>query len=535
MLDKGAIFKNAVGTEFRLLAVTGTGSRQIAHVFNMDDPKALPRQWKLAELLEGLKDGEFDQLPTKRMPVLAMSSIDALQRPDASTAIGSERWKISAPLVSIPEIYVRSKRGQLIKRRAEEFGCAENTVLTALRLYWRGGMTKDALRGAFANCGTPKDGAIIEGRLVRGRKPADERYAKFQWTAEVRESAIKTIKLLLRRHNKNSKIYIYRRVIAAHFTVVKPDGTKHPRPLGERPTMAQFKHLLKSVQTLEQSLRREHGDDNYENNVEPKTGSARVYAGGIAQYFEIDSTIPDVWICADSDRNVVIGKATLYLIIDAFSRLIVGFHLTLDKPSWASALESMMSLVEDKEILCTRWGVTYNSEDWVAHGVWPAMFRADRGTEFICHASDAISDHLETGLVNAPPRKSPRKGTVECSFKLVQVPLKESVGGYTPPSEFRERQTIDRKKLATRTLKSVGQELLEAVIKHNKKAHKGIELPPAQVYKRMQPIPNEIWTHEAANSAGALTRYDPDYLRFKLLPTEIFTVTPRGVSYKGLL
>lgn len=111
MIERGAIFKNSAGAEFRLLAVTGTGTRQTAHVFNLEDVKALPRQWKLSEFLDGLKDGEYQQLPTKRMQALAMSSMDAQQQPDASTAIGNERWKIIAPLVSMPEIYVRKKRG----------------------------------------------------------------------------------------------------------------------------------------------------------------------------------------------------------------------------------------------------------------------------------------------------------------------------------------------------------------------------------------------------------------------------------------
>lgn len=535
MIDKGTIFGTAAGAEFRLLAITGTGAKRLAHVFGMDDPKALPRQWKFADLEEGLRSGEYKPLPSSRMPVKTRSSTDDDEEKNASLELQTKRWSIIEPLVSQPGLFFRKLRGPLVAKRAVETGASENTILTCLRLYWRGGMTRDALRGAYDKCGTPKDPAAKAGYLARGRRPKNNRYAKFVWTDELKEKVLATAKRLLKKKRTNTRGLIYRRVIALHFYVIGEDGKKRQRPLGERPTRAQVYHLLDKHRTLESTLRRKLGDDDFENNVEPKTGSARDYAGHVGQYYEIDSTIPDVWICADEDPSVVIGKATLYLIVDVFSRLIVGFHLTLDKPSWMGAMEAMLSLVEDKRKLCERWGFEYRQEDWVAHGIWPAFFRADRGSEFISHDSDTVSEDIDTGVINTPRRRAPRKGTVECSFKLVQVPIKDHTGGYTPPAEMGRRQTDDHKGEATRTLRSVGHEVLAGIRLNNHRVHTGIKLPAEHVWVGKQPIPTNIWETDYPEQAGALTRFDEDYLRFKLLPSDEFTVTPTGVFHGGLL
>lgn len=99
-----------------------------------------------------------------------------------------------------------------------------------------------------------------------------------------------------------------------------------------------------------------------------------------------------------------------------------------------------------------------------------------------------------------------------------------------------QRQTDDQRNAATRTLKSVAQEVLSAIRLSNSKVHKGIKLPAADVYKSLQPIPKDLWKRDLEERAGMLTRYPADYLRFKLLPSsDKFTVTSGGVFFKGLL
>src|SRR6185369_7044146 len=94
-----------------------------------------------------------------------------------------------------------------------------------------------------------------------------------------------------------------------------------------------------------------------------------------------DSTILDLWVVDREDKSVVLGKPTLYLIIDVFSRLLVGFHVTLDPPSWAGACAALNSLV-DRKGQCARSKFTrYDEELDCADGVVGQVLRADRGKD----------------------------------------------------------------------------------------------------------------------------------------------------------
>lgn len=541
-IHRGDLFRTTAGGTFRLLDTVLVRGKKVAHVIGMDDAKALPKQWLFSEVVDGLKDGTYVKAPSNARAVVVRAKDDQIDRKQSKAERSPAeilldwRWDLIKPLVGNPDIYFRNKRGQLVADRAAEKSASKQTIMTCLRLYWRGGMTKDALLGDFAKCGTPKNPAPLAQQAPRGRLPRRERYLKYQWKSEAeKKSVLRVARKFLKARRTNTRHFVYRRVIATLYSVRDANEKPVPLALGERPTRAQVLYLLDKDRSIEEILRRKLGDDNFENNVLPKVGSARSYANGIGQYYEIDSTIVDVWICAEEDPAVVIGKATLYLIIDAFSRLIVGFHLTLDPPSWDGAMEAMMTLVEDKQELCDRLGLEYRPQDWVAHGFWPQLFRADRGPEMIGHDSDCIPDGLETGIVNVPRRKAPRKGTVEVSFKLVQAPIRGHVGGHTPSAEQGKRQVDNYKGEATRTLRDVQKEVFSGIQLNNHKVMSRIKLPAAQVYKSELPIPSRMWERDREERAGMLTQLREEDLRFKLLPSDWFTVTPVGVFYKGLL
>ena len=535
MFSKGQLFKNSAGSTFRVLG-PDEHEPHIVHVFGMEEDKALPQQWKLSDIKDGIRSGEYEKLPFKELRV-------AIERPkkkdggepdkSAAEKAADRRMALIKPLVDDTDIYWRAKRGKLVEERALEMDVSEQTIMTCLRLYWRGGMTRDALLANFPNCGVSQTPANVGA--VRGRKTERRKYAKFHMTDKDKAN-VRTIGLRMWRRKKTATVRaIYTAIVAKHYTFSDAAGVLQPRPLGERPTEAQVSYELQKHITLEGALRRKHGDDKFENDYQPKTGSSRKHADGVGRYFEIDSTIVDVWIVAEDDRATVIGKATLYLVVDTFSNLIVGFHLSLDKPSWSGAMEAMLTVVEDKAKLCERWKFDYQEIDWPAHGVWPMFWVADRGSDFICHASDNAVEGIEGGFVNAPRRKAPRKGRVECGFKLIHVPLKDHLGGYMPPADIGRRQTDDQKDEATRTLKDLGGEILQAIRRHNHRVHKGIKLPGAQVYAGLQPIPVEIWRRDYEERAGMLSSFDEDFVRFKLLPKGEASVTTRGILFNGLL
>jgi hypothetical protein len=57
------------------------------------------------------------------------------------------------------------------------------------------------------------------------------------------------------------------------------------------------------------------------------------------------------------DRKLIIGRPVIYIVIDVFSRLIVGFAVTLEGPSWAGAKLALENAFSDKASYCKQFGI----------------------------------------------------------------------------------------------------------------------------------------------------------------------------------
>jgi putative transposase len=197
-------------------------------------------------------------------------------------------------------------------------------------------------------------------------------------------------------------------------------------------------------------------------------------------------------------------------------------------------MEAILSLVEDKEKMCKRFGAQYVARAWPAQGFMPFMFVTDRGSEYIGYDSDRIAEDVESALVNLPAYFSSRKGTVECSFKLIHVPLKDRTAGYQPPSEVVKRHGDCYAHDAEYTLDELHAELIDIITMHNLRMHPGMARDLEPVLEGVDPIPADVWEYDAKNRSGAMLRYDADYLRMKLLHKRRAVVTQNGVRLNGL-
>jgi len=101
------------------------------------------------------------------------------------------------------------------------------------------------------------------------------------------------------------------------------------KPPGQRPSFDQVRYLLAKALTASGTWKKRNGSAEYDNNHAPSTGSVMDDCTGPGDVGEIDATVIDVYIAAQANRKVIIGKPVLFLIIDRWSRLIIGFYITL--------------------------------------------------------------------------------------------------------------------------------------------------------------------------------------------------------------
>jgi putative transposase len=92
---------------------------------------------------------------------------------------------------------------------------------------------------------------------------------------------------------------------------------------------------------------------------------------------QIDRTLADVVVVTDSDRDFL-GRPWLTLAIDVATRIVVGFHLSLDKPSAVAVALVLSQAVLPKDRHLAGRGVGL---DWPVSGI-PQRLHLDNAKEF---------------------------------------------------------------------------------------------------------------------------------------------------------
>jgi len=539
---------------FRLLHI-GPLIGGFVYAINLDTKNPLPQKWSREEFdsppfRKRLKKVEP---PPERKRPLKPSTID--------NHIQDERWRRIRTLVKDRHLEVlnTTTRMRVLKDHAQTVGCTPRTLLADLRLWWLGGQNQSALQGSYFRCGhideatpsalpfectEPAGKSIIvfapSTEKARGRPPRINAYDIFSIPRDLRRIIARRAATLIKLDETCSQRWVSDKIAEEMFCVKDANGDPVPSPddpddvqllpKGMRPTKHQIRYIVRRVVPPAEAYRRRVGNADFLNNHAPASGSVLDATNGPADVYEIDATIVDVWIVAKADRKTIIGKATLYLVLDRYSRLVVGFHLSLENPSWCEARLAILSTASNWEQTCARLGVKYDERDWPAVGVEPNQFLGDRG-EMNSFLSDVVSDGLRIPVANPPALLSQRKSIVECGFRLIHVPLKDNAPGYEPPSNAKKRRGKHYDKDACLTLDELAALLLRAVIAYNKKAMAGFPLSPTHVLQKVIATPIAIWNLGIEELMGSRPRHTYDFMKFQLMPSAFGVVKVDGIHF----
>lgn len=516
MLFQNDIFAGTDGVRYRVLTVEASQDR--AWVIALDNAHAWPepRTWS------GIAQQQAAATQNNEQAQLTFS-VSLAQKSRAHQA-----YEALQPLLAeVPAIYVPASRSRLIKEHTVRSGVSGRTLREYLREYWQGGQTQSALFGNWHKCGNTT--TLTDKANPRGRKPVNGSYAIFNVNDSIKAKFEDASSWYLKDERRTiTAAYSY--LLRTHFS--RPDGNDSLfiNLMGERPTLRQFDYHLRKHYPIERRLRARKGDKDFERDHRAKLGSARFDCQGVGDAYEIDATIADIFLVSKDDRNRIIGKPTVYIIIDRRSGLITGFYVGLENASWNAARLAILSIVADKADLCRRYGIAYDSGDWPAHGIMPRQFYADRG-EMISEASSQIVFGLHSIVTNIPSLRPDWKPFVECGFKLMHQTLAEHAPGFDPSSNFTKRRGKHYEKDACLTLHEFTTIMVEHVIAHNRKPKKDLELSTSELMSEVIPAPVELWNFDIQTRSGYLSRSSELEAKFKLLPTEKATVTEKGIHF----
>ncbi|KQZ21664.1 MULTISPECIES: Mu transposase C-terminal domain-containing protein [Mesorhizobium] len=226
---------------------------------------------------------------------------------------------------------------------------------------------------------------------------------------------------------------------------------------------------------------------------------------------QIDHTKVDVFV-VDEDTRQPLGRPWLTLALDIFSRMVVGFYLTMGAPSRLSTSLCILHSVFDK----TAWLQEREiHEAWPVAGL-PGTIHVDNGSDFRSRAFERACRDNGIKLDWRPPGTPHFGGHVE---RLIgtQMGAVHLLPGSTS-SSIEERREYDAKCHAALTLRELERYIaLEIVGQYHHAIHGALRRPPIAVWRQHE---NEL-----------VLRLPKDRMQFwiSFLPETERTLRPTGI------
>jgi putative transposase len=294
---------------------------------------------------------------------------------------------------------------------------------------------------------------------------------------------------------------------------------------------SQFNYQLKSIESFRQSTLAQIGLRRFSKDSRILTGHARYLVEYPGQQYIIDSTVADIYLVSAVDRRLLIGRPTIFIIIDAFSSLIVSIHITLEAPSLEQAQIALYRAVTPKSRLLTKLGIESLLEHF-PQGCKPLTVFSDRG-ELLSNGARNMSERFKTSNSIAPPHKPEFKALVERMFGVFNGELHRIPGGVR--QRVKERGERDVRYDAELTIPGLYRVLLRKAAEWNSTKDMMKHESGRMLRGDVQPTPIGFWNYGIQKLHGSPKFCtDADAVRL-LLPTVKAIADRRGLHVYGSL
>lgn len=415
------------------------------------------------------------------------------------------------------ELYYKDTRSVIINEAIKKFNLSYSTIKRILCIYLQSGKIRDSLVDNLQNCGgrgkdrvikDRKSGVVIDEQIKRLFKEGINKYYNTS--------------------KKNSIKMCYELIIRDYL---KEDKEK------QIPTFKQFYYWYTkfSKENKQNEISKRFGDRIYQQTSRAIIGNSIQDTLAPADLYQIDSTILDVYIVSKLNRNLIIGRPVLYLVIDTYSRLIVGMNVTIEPfNSYAGVQGALINTMTDKVSYCKKFNIDIKKEEWNVSCI-PNRILADRGELLSADIENAISN-LQIIIHNSSPYRGDMKGIVEKSFERIHSFIKPFCDGIVENKFNRvERGAEDYRLKANLTLHEITQIIIRCVLFHNN--HHVLEYYESDgltIENNISKIPAKIWEYGIKEKKGLLRELPKDIIKINLLSNKEVVVTAKGIRFNKL-
>lgn len=142
---------------------------------------------------------------------------------------------------------------------------------------------------------------------------------------------------------------------------------------------------------------------------------------------EIDHTPLDLFLI-DEETWLPLGRPTLTVLIDVYSRMMVGYHLSFGDPSAAAVIAALRHAILPKKRVVAAIPALKLDHDWPCYGL-PHVLVVDNGLEFHGGALEGVALDLGMRIQFCPKHQPQFKGTIERGLKSINYVVSHQLPG----------------------------------------------------------------------------------------------------------
>ena len=519
----------------------------------VEDAQALPQLVEVQKLTDDIASGRARLM--LQDPYVVFAADAKLKASHA--AIRDQAWRWIEDLVTrVPDIFVAHRRARMVRAVVEggrwfedkateekpdgQNGVTRVTLYKYLRRYWQKGMTPNALLPTYDKCGGKgKERASDGTKRGRARKYGEKKGLNI--TEDIRRVFRVGISRCYASDRKRKWTLkdVFGDIIKNFFSHKRVDAETGRELFVEKeefketggPTYEQFLYWVNKDHSRLDIKRKRLGAKMYDKDLRGLLGTSNAEVMGPGDRYQIDATIADLYLVSRLNKHRIIGRPVLYVVIDVFSRMIVGIYVGLEGPSWVGAMMALANTAMDKVEYCRALGITIDEDDWPCHFL-PGALLGDRG-EIESHHIEALINNFNVRVENAASYRADWKGIVEQRFHLLSAKFKKYTPGYIEP-DFRQRGARDYRLDAVLDLDDFLRIIIECVLAYNNHHELTTYDKDRDVAADEVPaIPRELWEWGMHHRSGALRAFPQELVQFSLLPVDEATVTTHGIYFKG--
>lgn len=513
MIQKNDVFEFEE-RKYRILSV----EPDIVVWFELNQKCAWPLPFDKSALHDLLMSGEVCRCEDQFVaPIHLTPSSNHISRRDKA-------YESIQQIVEHPLFYDTQVRIELSKIAKEFHGTTDKVINDRLKKFWTYGQSKNALYPRYVNCGAP--GQV---RTFSDKKPGRPRNngsgISAISTSDVRRLYRRAIEANYFRL-KTSFSFAFRQFRESYKTVYRNAAE------AEIPTEAQMRHFYLSQYKAIDKAKNRISEISYRKDVRALVSTATAQAIGPGSRYEIDATTADIYLVSDDDGDRVIGRPTLYILIDVFARMVAGFYIGFETPSYQTVINALVNAAMTKEESLKEIG-EIDGELWPVSGL-PEVLLADKGSEFFGKQSNNLLDIFTVHVENAPAYRGDAKGIVERFFGSWQNGFKNIVEGVVTPSKLKKAGERNYIADANVPISEFRRLMIAGILAHN---HTQI----SRSYDRAKDIPDtlemtpiNLWNWGIQNRSGSLKSVNKQQLIAGLLPKGKATTSALGLCFQGL-